>query len=331
MCCCVELVCCYELVCDFGLYGVTPHEDRALGRSWHHTQPHFIPANIGFSWKPRDSSGDEKWHEITQIVMALLGMMPFALHRRSIYFIFGKSFCLGEWHGVLIRKGCKKWFKKNGREHETKPVKDRWILDSAVQTLTVLAYHWETENNINFFFSTWREIDCHNGNTFLTKWEKRAMWHVIVIIGAGALYLRCYCHQSSPGVFLSLLSLSHAYTPPPCRFYPHTPSHVLAQQHPRIQERNQSKDMKESQGLTRLSSLTHPIETKGQAPLNQSSLLFLSRRWSERTELLLERVALLERQKPQWCQVRSSNCYQMYNYNHLQPPRPFWWAKKRGR
>lgn len=37
MCCCLQLVCCYELVCGVGLHGVVPHEDRALGRSWHHT------------------------------------------------------------------------------------------------------------------------------------------------------------------------------------------------------------------------------------------------------------------------------------------------------
>lgn len=47
--CCLKLVCCYELVCGFGLQDAVPHEDRALGRSWNHTQPHFIPANTGFS------------------------------------------------------------------------------------------------------------------------------------------------------------------------------------------------------------------------------------------------------------------------------------------
>lgn len=96
--------------------------------------------------------------------------------------------------------------------------------------------------------------------------------------------------------------------------------------------RKEIKVRYEGKPMTSASRLP-PIETKVWACLSQMSFLsLLEMKWETWAgpELLFERVvALIEQKKPWWCQVRSFNCYQMYNYNHVQPPRPFWWAKKR--
>lgn len=109
------------------------------------------------------------------------------------------------------------------------------------------------------------------------------MWHAIIIIGVGEIWVEarpwiCFAIVINHfwGCFYPMslylkLTLHHP------AFYPHSSSHVFTQQHPRIQKRNQSEDMKESRWLLSSMSLLPPMKTKGRTPLNQTTLLFLSR------------------------------------------------------
>lgn len=79
----------------------------------------------------------------------------------------------------------------------------RWgQMDPRLSCSSILSYNLGGENNISFS-STWRENDCHFGNTYFPKWEKRAMWHHHrcgrYLCETQALNVFFYCQQSSVG------------------------------------------------------------------------------------------------------------------------------------
>lgn len=181
------------------------------------------------------------------------------------------------------------------------------------------------------FFPTGENVIVTFGNTYLTEGEERAMWRAIIIIGVREICVEdrpwiyfANCHQSSLEAFSSP---SRACTPTSCP--------LPAPFHPPSWQKKSEIPSKESVTPSFPSaSLLPPAKTERLSSFESSSS-FVSIQETERVsgdgpELLLERVAApFERLKPWRCQVRRSNCYQMYNYIHLEPPRPLLVGKEK--
>lgn len=170
------------------------------------------------------------------------------------------------------------------------------------------------------------------------------MWHVIIIKGVGEI-----CVEGRPwmcfaivinhlrGCFHPLVSLSHACTTPHCRLPVPFILLILRLMCSLSNIRGSRKEIKariwRKAGDSRISPPSREDQRSGPFESNTSFVSIQEMKWENwaGARAALGTWCCSPRQKPRWCQVRSSNCYQMYNYNHLQPPRPFWWAKKRGR
>ena len=204
--------------------------------------------------------------------MALPGMMPFTLHRRSICFIFqGKKKSHSVWGNseALSGKGCKQMVKKWWRWDKERGGSWASAIASTKITCIFLFFHMEGKwllHRTYLFNQEGGKKPCGTSSSSLVcERSSRKPW----------LVLR-RSHQSTLGdVFLSLMSLSPALHSTSCHlhipFYPHLMS-SLARQHLRIQEREMKGTIRKGKAV----SLPSRERVKVGLPLNQTTLLFLN-------------------------------------------------------